>query len=121
VLEFKDGRIIERYSMPHRLGREPIGRVWSFRDVTRSRDLERQLRQSDKLEAIRRLARASPSTRVLFVSGEADHDEAPDGILARDAPFLLKPFPPDAFARKVREALAGPPPTGEEEGRGGRP
>jgi CheY-like chemotaxis protein len=249
--------------MPHRLGREPKGRVWSFRDVTKSRDLERQLRQSDKLEAVRRLAggvaqdfnnlltvvtsrsalartdldqqsplrrhleeiltaaerataltqqllafsrgqaltpppekqrmapasggpsprgtetvllvehheavrlvereiletqgydvleagqggealrlqescgrpvhlmvtdvvmpdmsgpeltrrlaRASPLTRVLFVSGQADHDDAPYGVLARDAAFLLKPFSPDAFARKVREALAGPAPSG---------
>jgi PAS domain S-box-containing protein len=261
VLEFKDGRTFERYSIPHRQDGEARGRVWSFRDVTQSRDLERQLRQSDKLEAIRklaggaaqdfnnlltvitsrgelarrhvgpdeslgrhleeilgaaerataltqqllafsrrqamaplpevsraaptampepprgsetillvehheavrlvereilegqgyivleagqgedalliqkryarpvhlvvtdvvmpdmsgpelarRLARAWPATRVLFVSGQTSDDSAPDGVLARDAAFLQKPFSPDALARKVREAMGARPP-----------
>ena len=56
TLEFKDGRTFERYSIPRREDGEPVGRVWRFRDVTESRDLARQLRQSDRLEAIRKLA-----------------------------------------------------------------
>src|SRR6185312_3080220 len=56
VLHLKDGRIFERYSRPQRIGDRVVGRVWSFRDVTQARNLEQELRQSQKMEAVGRLA-----------------------------------------------------------------
>lgn len=56
VIHLKHGRIFERYSQPQRIGERVAGRVWSFRDVTQARNLEQELRQSQKMEAVGRLA-----------------------------------------------------------------
>ncbi|MBN2418569.1 MAG: response regulator [Deltaproteobacteria bacterium] len=56
-LELKDGSIFECYSSPMKGGDDNFfGRVWYFRDITKSKNLESQLNQARKMESIGTLA-----------------------------------------------------------------
>lgn len=44
TIEFKDGKVIERHSIPQLINDKVTGRVWSFRDVTAQKLAEAELR-----------------------------------------------------------------------------
>ncbi|RMX20916.1 EAL domain-containing protein [Legionella jordanis] len=43
VVKFRQDKIIECYSQPHRINKITVGRVWSFRDITERAYLEKEL------------------------------------------------------------------------------
>jgi PAS domain S-box-containing protein len=68
-----DGRIFERYSGPQRIGRQVVGRVWSFRDIS---ERERLLRSALFL---------SDASRLL---ASLDVEQALDGVARIALPYM---------------------------------
>ena len=96
VLEFKDGRVFERYSIPQRQEGEPVGRVWSFRDVTERTQAEQALRQTEKLAAMGTL-----------LAGVAHELNNPLSVILGQAELLRRTAGTGALAQKGGQDRAG--------------
>jgi two-component system, cell cycle sensor histidine kinase and response regulator CckA len=61
--------------------------------------------QMSGAELVKHLAPLHPETKVLYMSGYADHAVVQHGLLDPSTVFLQKPFTADVLARKLREVL----------------
>ena len=121
VVELKDGRLIERDSLPQVVDGRTAGRVWSFRDVTERKQAEEAMEQT--LSLLKATVEAT-GDGILVVDNEghivsfnrkfAEMWHIPDGVMAaRDdkeaMAFVLDQLrDPERFVQKVRDVYAQP-------------
>jgi len=77
TVQFKDGRVFERYSIPQRVNGGPVGRVWTFSDVSERIKAEESLRKSERQHRLLidhlhcGVVVHAPDTRILMSNPEA--------------------------------------------------
>lgn len=87
VLRLRDGRVLERYSRPQRLGDTIVGRVWTYRDVTVER------RAQAESERLLREAREAIRVRDDFLSIASHELKTPLTPLALQIQTLMRRAP----------------------------
>jgi PAS domain S-box-containing protein len=88
MVELNDGRIIERYSKPQKIGKDVVGRVWSFRDITdRKRSEEKLVASLEEKEVLLREIHHRVKNNLQLITGLLDmtrmrtQDEITPGVL----------------------------------------
>ena len=73
MIEFKDGKVFERYSKPQQIGDNVVGRVWSYRDITDRKHAEEKLLSSlDEKEVLLREIHHRVKNNLQLISGLLD-------------------------------------------------
>ncbi len=92
TLQFKDGRVFERFSCPLVRDGTVTGRVWSFRDVT-----ERHKSEAARLQLQESLEKAQRMESLGLLAGGVAHDlNNTLGPVVGFAELLMREFPPDS-------------------------
>ena len=71
TLQLKNGKVLERYSMPQRIDKKIVGRVWSFRDVTARKQAEEQV-----LKLASALEQSSESIMITNLNADIEYVNA---------------------------------------------
>jgi PAS domain S-box-containing protein len=107
-LDFKDGRMFERYSAPQKVAGKTVGRVWSFHDVTRMRLMEDTIRRHTRafdhisdavltLDLEARIVDWNPGAEKMFGYAKAD--------MLGKTPDLLRPAGATRTAQDLLSAM----------------
>jgi len=97
VLELKDGRFFERNSAIQLIDRRRVGRVWSFRDITKRKRAEDAL--ANEKRVLEKIAAGAPLATVLHVLVRGVEAQSCDGMICSVLIF-------DEHAQCLREGAA---------------
>jgi PAS domain S-box-containing protein len=96
TLELKDGRVFERYCQPLRCGEEIIGTVWTFREITKHKQAEKEI--CFALEQEKQLAQH----RAQFVSMVSHEFRTPLNIISFSTSSLKRYYHHLSEEKKLR-------------------
>ena len=112
TIELLDGRILERYSGPQLLDDKPIGRVWSFTDITERKRAEQQLLlMAHTVKSINEsISITDTKNRILFVNeaflktyGYTSASE----LIGQDISMVRSPLSNPEVTKEILDSTAG--------------
>ena len=99
VLQLKDGRVFERNSAIQLIKQRNVGRVWSFRDITRRKRAQDAL--ANEKRVLEKIASGAPLATVLDVLVRGVEAQSCDGMICTVLVF-------DEAAQRLRHGAAQP-------------